>query len=107
MPDPNNTYAGGAAGPMSTDPFAPAVRSGITTEHKVGDDVNHPTHYNKHPSGIECIEVARHMTFNVGIAIKHLWRSGLKDGEPSLKDLKKAAWYLNDEIQKLERENRR
>ncbi len=68
------------------------------------DEVNHPSHYTAHPSGIECIEVVRHMTFNVGNVIKYLWRSGLKDGTPALTDLRKAAWYLADEIARVERE---
>lgn len=66
------------------------------------DAINHPEHYISHPSGIECIEVTRHMGFAAGNVIKYLWRNGLKDGEPSLKDLKKAAWYLNDMIDQLE-----
>lgn len=66
------------------------------------DAINHPEHYISHPSGIECIEVTRHMSFAAGNIIKYLWRNGLKDGEPSLKDLKKAAWYLNDMIDQLE-----
>ena len=71
--------------------------------HKTSHDaINHPEHYISHPSGIECIEVTRHMSFNAGNVIKYLWRNGLKDGEPSLKDLKKAAWYLNDMIDQLE-----
>jgi hypothetical protein len=66
------------------------------------DAVNHPKHYNEHPSGTECIEIVRHMTFNTGNVVKYLWRAGLKDGEPSLKDLKKAEFYLRDEIKRLE-----
>jgi hypothetical protein len=65
------------------------------------DMVNHPPHYNAHPSGIECIEITRHMNFNLGNVIKYLWRSDHKDAE--LEDLKKAAWYLNDEIERLEK----
>ena len=42
------------------------------------DSVNHPAHYNSHPSGIECIEIARHHNFNIGNSIKYLWRAGLK-----------------------------
>lgn len=68
------------------------------------DPVNHPQHYTSHPSGIECIEVTRHHNFNVGNVIKYLWRQGLKDHAPALQDLKKAAWYLNDEIQRVEKE---
>jgi Protein of unknwon function (DUF3310) len=66
------------------------------------DMVNHPPHYNSHPSGIECIEITRHMNFNLGNVVKYVWRSGLKEGV-SIQDLKKAAWYLNDEIEMRER----
>lgn len=62
--------------------------------------VNNPKHYNNHPSGIECIEVVRHMNFNRGNAVKYIWRAGDKGNE--IEDLKKAAWYIADEIQKLE-----
>jgi len=64
--------------------------------------VNHPKHYNSHPSGVECIQIIEHMGFNLGNVIKYLWRSEEK-GAP-LEDLKKAAWYLQREIAKRERE---
>lgn len=66
------------------------------------DPVNHPPHYTSHPSGIECIEVTRHHNFNIGNAIKYLWRQGLKDQAPAAQDLKKAVWYIQDEIKRLE-----
>lgn len=72
------------------------------TEQIKFDNVNKPKHYNSHPSGVECIEITRHMTFNCGNVVKYLWRAGLKDGNPSVQDLKKAAWYLADEIKRLE-----
>lgn len=62
------------------------------------DPVNHPKHYTSHPSGIECIEITRHMGFNLGNAVKYIWRDGLKDAEVPIQDLKKALWYLQDEI---------
>jgi hypothetical protein len=65
------------------------------------DPVNNPPHYNSHPSGVECIEITRHMSFNLGNVVKYLWRAGLKDQAPTVQDLKKAAWYLNDEIKRL------
>lgn len=65
------------------------------------DLVNHPKHYTSHPSGVECITVVEHMTFNVGNAIKYLWRSGLKDEAPIMRDLQKARWYIDREITKL------
>lgn len=68
----------------------------------MNERVNHPAHYNAHPSGVECITVVEHMSFNVGNAIKYLWRADHK-GAP-LEDLKKAAWYIEREIQKRLRE---
>ncbi len=65
------------------------------------DPVNHPPHYTQDPSGIECITITRHRNFNIGNAIKYLWRAGLKDGNSDIQDLKKAVWYINDEIERL------
>jgi hypothetical protein len=62
------------------------------------DAVNHPPHYNAHPSGVECITVVEHMGFNVGNAIKYLWRADEK-GAP-IEDLRKAAWYVQREIER-------
>ena len=64
------------------------------------DTVNHPSHYNQHPAGIECIDVVEHMNFNLGNAIKYIWRAGLKPGSTSIRDLEKAQWYVNREIQR-------
>jgi hypothetical protein len=64
------------------------------------ETVNHPPHYNAHPSGVECITVVEHYGFNVGNAIKYLWRAGQKSPDP-LEDLRKAAWYVNREIERL------
>lgn len=68
------------------------------------DPVNHPSHYTNHPSGIECIDVTRHMSFNLGNVVKYVWRAGLKDQTPTVQDLEKAAWYLNDEIERRRRD---
>jgi hypothetical protein len=60
------------------------------------DPVKHPSHYTSHPSGLECWDVTRHMNFNLGNAIKYIWRCDLK-GKP-IEDLEKAVEYLQDEI---------
>jgi len=71
------------------------------------DPVNHPPHYNNSGAKcacgrtIECIDVTRHLSFNIGNAIKYLWRCELKGN--TLEDLKKAAWYIQDEISKREK----
>ena len=67
------------------------------------DMVNSPIHYTSHPSGIEVIEITEHMNFCLGNAIKYIMRSELKGKQ--IEDLKKAAWYINREINRLERMN--
>jgi hypothetical protein len=70
--------------------------------HITVDQVNHPLHYTTHPSGIEAIQITRHMGFNLGNAIKYIWRAGLKDKNKTIQDLEKAIFYIKDEINKLE-----
>lgn len=71
------------------------------------DQVNHPKHYTSDPSGIECIDITRHRNFNIGNAIKYLWRAGFKEDkdrkliDKQIEDLNKAVWYLVDEIHRL------
>lgn len=85
----------------------------------INDPINHPTHYTSHPSGVECIQIVEHLSFNIGNAIKCLWRAGLKIDsdrlnkirtqkqhsdlvlQHTINDLEKAAWYINREIQRL------
>lgn len=72
------------------------------------NSVSHPKHYNASPAtcecgrSIECIQVVRHMNFNLGNVVKYLWRAGLKKGSSKSEDLMKAKWYLEDEIKKVE-----
>jgi hypothetical protein len=62
------------------------------------DPVNQPKHYTAHPSGIECIQVTEHMGFNLGNAVKYIWRCDLK--KDAVEDLKKAIWYIQRELVK-------
>lgn len=78
---------------------------------KEKESVNHPKHYNSHPSGVECIDIIRHYCYDIGAAIKYLWRAGLKteegmtDREKEIEDLRKAIWYINDRIRQLQTES--
>lgn len=60
------------------------------------DNVNHPAHYTSHPSGVECLTIVRHMGFNLGNALKYIWRADLKGA--AIEDLEKARFYIEDEI---------
>lgn len=62
------------------------------------DMVNHPTHYMSNLSGVECINITEHYNFNLGNALKYLFRHEKKNG---LEDLKKAVWYVNREMERV------
>lgn len=64
------------------------------------EDKINPAHYKSHASGVECIQVIEWMSFNLGNAVKYIWRCDLKGAK--LEDLRKARWYLDREIQRLE-----
>lgn len=75
----------------------------MSPEELYGNKIN-PPHYTSHPSGVECITITRHMNFNLGNAIKYIWRAGQKGD--MLVDLEKAKWYINDEIERLKNVSR-
>lgn len=68
--------------------------------------VNHPTHYGGKDNPYEVIKIAEATgldqdayLFNV---LKYIVRSGKKDDNPPLQDLKKALFYLDRRIKVLE-----
>ena len=66
------------------------------------DMVNHPPHYTSDPSGVEAITVLRHRNYNIGNAMKYLWRAGLKNEDTHIQDLEKAIFYIKDEIKRIQ-----
>jgi len=77
------------------------------TEYNVGVDgnkdmVNHPTHYGGKDNPFEVIKIIDHynLPFSLANTLKYILRSDKKGNK--LEDLKKAAWYLQHEITKLE-----
>jgi hypothetical protein len=70
-------------------------------KQRVGDAVNHPSHYTS--GGIEAIAVieAWGLGFHLGNAVKYISRAGKKDPAKTLEDLQKARWYLDREIARL------
>lgn len=88
----------------SSKPLSEAIKEWVDVKEEDQEDiVNKPKHYTEHPSGIECIQVTEHMGFNLGNAIKYIWRCDLK--KDAIEDLKKAKWYIDREIDKRERNN--
>lgn len=64
-------------------------------------NLENPLHYKQHKSGIECITITEEMSFNLGNAVKYIWRCGLKSGGSPIEDLRKAKWYVDREISRL------
>lgn len=60
-----------------------------------GGPVVHPSHYNSHPSGVECMDLIRGADSRVANAVKHLFRCMEKHDDPTI-DLKKTIYYLRD-----------
>ena len=89
----------------ASKPLSEAVKEWVDSDHSewANDSVHKPKHYTEHPSGIECIEVTEHMGFNLGNAIKYIWRCDLK--KDAIEDLKKAKWYIDREINKRAKHN--
>ena len=65
------------------------------------DNVNHPPHYKV--GGIETIDFieAKSLSYNLGNVVKYITRADHKGN--TLEDLKKAQWYLNREVQTMEK----
>ena len=77
----------------------------------VAERVHHPVHYGGKDNPYECIEVLTHWLtpeqlsgFLLGNVIKYLCRAGKKDD--ALEDCRKASWYLDREIKRLQKENK-
>jgi hypothetical protein len=67
------------------------------------EEVDHPQHY----GGDTVYEVKKvirawGLPFPLDFAVKHIARAGKKPGNSALKDLKKALWYIQDEIRHIE-----
>ena len=102
---------------MASDAFvghAPSQSLIVTDVPKppVRDNVNCPSHYTSSNATcpncghrIECIDITRHMGFSLGNAVKYVWRCDLKNNV--IEDLRKAVWYIQDEIDKREKEKDR
>lgn len=74
------------------------------TEIEKEDVVNHPSHYNDGKIEVMDYIEDKQLNFARGNVIKYVSRAGKKDPNKELEDLKKASWYLNREIERLNKE---
>ncbi len=97
--------------------YAEDVKKEMSCEelkYTTDDMVNHPSHYSwlKELCGVEPIDICRHFDFAIGSALKYLMRKGkeemsLTEKEQRAQDLKKAVFYIQDEIKLLEETDER
>ena len=71
---------------------AAKAKAGATYADESVSAIN-PAYY-RQGSGVECIDVVRHLPFAQGNAMKYVWRAGHKNDIKQ--DLDKALWYVND-----------
>jgi hypothetical protein len=81
--------------------YSPSIYAGVKKEQ-----VNHPSHYGGKDNPYEVIKIIRALgfSFSLGNTFKYIARAGKKDPTKTLEDLKKAAWYLNEEIENMEKQ---
>ena len=98
---PENPPAENVAEPQQE---APAERNPDKTmiNNAIADNVNHPAHYSS--GSIEVIDFIedKELGFHLGNAVKYISRAGRKNPDNTIEDLRKAVWYINRQIQRLE-----
>lgn len=94
---------------VDTDKLAKVSVFANEFANKKTEQVSHPSHYAwlKDLCGVEPLDICRHLDFNTGNAIKYLLRKDKVDGnktktEKRIEDLRKAVFYIQDEIKLLE-----
>lgn len=78
-----------------------------TLSNDVDQNVQHPIYYGGADDPYEAIKVieAWNLGFHLGNTVKYISRAGKKDGNSATQDLKKALFYLNREIELLEKQD--
>lgn len=94
---------------VNTDKLAKVSIFANESASKKTEQVSRPSHYAwlKGLCGVEPLDICRHLDFNTGNAIKYLLRKDKVDGnktktEKRIEDLRKAVFYIQDEIKLLE-----
>ena len=105
LPSINNVYEIAKALEVFSNDIIGGVAKGfnffdVDIEEKK-EMIDHPSHYNQ--GKYEAIDVIEDwkLNFNLGNTVKYISRAGHKDN--IIQDLKKASWYLNREIERLEK----
>lgn len=73
--------------------------------NKEHNAVDHPSHYNVGQFEVKDVIRDWGLSFSLGNAVKYIARAGRKDPAKTTEDLRKAVFYLQDEIAALEKES--
>ena len=73
-----------------------ATNTDVQTRATEGSAVDHPAHYNSHPSRVEAIEVIEYLTGNMFNTVKYVWRAAHKG--KVVEDIQKSIWYIKREL---------
>lgn len=78
-----------------------------TLSNDVDQNVQHPIYYGGADDPYEAIKVieAWNLGFHLGNTVKYISRAGKKDGNSATQDLRKAMFYLNREVELLEKQD--
>ena len=66
------------------------------------DAINHPAYYTDGKIEVSDFIADKNLNFFRGNVVKYVARAGKKNADKEIEDLKKAEWYLNREIDRLE-----
>ena len=66
------------------------------------DNVNHPSYYTYGQIEVSDFIADKNLNFFRGNVVKYVTRAGKKDPSKEVEDLKKAQWYINREIERVE-----
>lgn len=106
-PDPNDPFFGESEEIEGWLEQEAATEARLDAEEAAYEEVDHPQHYGGDTT-YEVIKVLEawglDKDFCLGNTVKYIARNGKKPDVSSLKDLRKALWYLNRKIERLEQE---
>ena len=91
--------------PCANEPENPPADKHVDLQRvseKVCDNVNHPSHYTSGKIEVSDFIEDKELGFHLGNAVKYISRAGRKNPDKTVEDLRKAAWYLNRQIERLE-----
>ena len=66
------------------------------------DAINHPAYYTDGKIEVSDFIADKNLNFFRGNVVKYVTRAGKKDPSKEVEDLKKAQWYINREIERVE-----